>query len=422
MVDRATLAATVLRRCDELAVFSEVPGQLTRRSFSPPMHDVHNTIAQWMGAAGMAVRRDSVGNLIGRYPARQPDAPVLVIGSHLDTVPNAGRYDGVLGVMLGLALVEALGGRRLSYALEVVGFMDEEGVRFAIPFIGSLGYVGALPSDWLTRPDADGITLREAITSFGLVADNAGRQAALPERALGYLEFHIEQGPVLEHAGLPVGVVEAIAGATRVQVTFHGRAAHAGTTPMTARRDALAGAAAFVLAAEHRAQGTSGLVATVGQVTVLPGASNVVPEAAHLALDVRHANDAVRNDALATLQTEAEEIARSRGLRVTWTTVADVPAVRLDPLFVALLETATHEIGVPVRRLVSGAGHDAMILARYLPAAMLFLRCAEGISHHPDERVTVDDIATALHVGEVVLDLLDQRLTAFQARSGTERG
>ncbi|MBX6753473.1 MAG: allantoate amidohydrolase [Thermorudis peleae] len=416
MVDRAALAATVLRRCDELAAFSEVPGQLTRRSFSPPMHDVHNTIAQWMRAAGMTVRRDSVGNLIGRYPARQPDAPVLVIGSHLDTVPNAGRYDGVLGVMLGLALVEALGGRRLSYALEVVGFMDEEGVRFAVPFIGSRGYVGALPSDWLTRSDVDGITLREAITSFGLHAHNAGGQAALPDRALGYLEFHIEQGPVLERAGLPVGVVEAIAGATRAQVTFHGRAAHAGTTPMTARHDALAGAAAFILAVERRAQVTPGLVATVGQVTVLPGASNVVPEATHLALDVRHADDGVRNDALVALQADAEEIARSRGLRVTWTIVADVPAVRLDPQFVALLEAATREVGVPVRRLVSGAGHDAMILAQYLPAAMLFLRCAEGISHHPDERVIVDDVATALHVGQVMLDLLDQRLTAAQAQ------
>jgi allantoate deiminase len=403
-------AEEVLRRCAVLAQFSEEPGRLTRRFLSRAYADVVAQIRAWAEAARMEVTVDGIGNVLATYPGRRPGAPFLVIGSHLDTVPDAGRYDGALGVVLGLTLVEALAGHRLSYGIQVVGFSDEEGVRYGIPFLGSRGYVGQFEPAWLEVRDHEGTTLREALRHFGLDPERAAQNCSLPERALGYLEFHIEQGPVLEEAGVPVGIVTGIVGMTRASVTFHGIAAHAGTTPMGARRDALAGAASFIVAVERLARSIPGLVATVGQVDVQPGATNVVPGTVGLSLDVRHADDRVRQAAVQRLHRQAARVAAVRKLAVEWSISDDRQAIQFDNWLRDLLEVTLWESGHPVVHLTSGAGHDAMVLAQHLPSALLFLRCAGGISHHPAERVDVDDVAVALAAGHAFLQRLDQWL------------
>lgn len=408
MRDFSFLARKVLQRCEMVATFSEEAGRITRTYLSEPMWALYREVASWMQEAGMVAGVDPAGNLVGRYPARTPNAPTLIIGSHLDTVPNAGRYDGVLGVLLGLALVETLEGRHLSYALDVVGFGDEEGVRFGVPFLGSRGFIGDFPEAWLSLTDARGATLAETLRRRGLDPARVG-EAAFRGRGLGYLEIHIEQGPVLDEAGVPLGVVEGIVGLSRIEVIFRGRAAHAGTTPMAARRDALCGAAAFVLATEARARQTPGLVATVGRLQVTPGADNVVPGAVKLAVDLRHQTDAVRCGAWEALADEAWRIARSRALDWSWQVLSEVEAVHLDPGLIGMLEAAVQDAGLPVHRLLSGAGHDAMVVGRVMPAAMLFLRSPGGISHHPDEEVEMEDVAAALRVGVRFLELLEER-------------
>ncbi len=403
----AHVAQRVLHRCDELATCSEESGRLTRTCLSPALREVHRRLATWVEAAGMRWRVDAVGNFLARYPAdHEEGAPVLVIGSHLDTVPDAGRYDGTLGVLLGLALVEQLAGRCLPFAIELVGFVDEEGVRFDIPFLGSSSYVGAFVPEWLERRDWQGVTLGEALRAFGLDPARALGGGSLPPATLGYLEFHIEQGPILERADLPVGVVTAIVGITRARLTFRGQAAHAGTTPMAERRDALAGAAEFVLAVESAGRAAPGLVATVGELVVRPGASNVVPGEVTCSLDVRHQDDATRVQAVQALRQQAEAIAAARGLELDWHCVSETAATPLDPELTALLADAVASVGLPVYQLPSGAGHDAMVLARRVPAAMLFLRTPGGLSHHPAERVEFGDVVVALQVGAAFLERL----------------
>jgi allantoate deiminase len=369
----------IIHRCRELARCTEEPGRITRTFLSPPMREVHRLVRGWMEAAGLRVRVDAAGNIRGV----RGEGPRLMIGSHLDTVPDAGAFDGILGVVIGIALAA----RRPACAVEVIGFSDEEGARFGIPFIGSR----AIAADPVTEP-----AVMEAIRQFGL--DPAGDAAT---DALAYLEFHIEQGPVLESLSLPVGVVESIAGQTRAEVRFTGRAGHAGTTPMHLRRDALAGTAEWIGAVMREACATSGLVATVGKIHVEPGAVNVVPGAAVVSLDLRHAHDEVRQRAVASLRNAAEEIAARRGLSAAWEVRMDQAAVALD---CAPVERAVAAAGLPVHRMTSGAGHDAMILARKVPASMLFLRSPGGVSHHPDETVLPEDVDAALAVGERFLD------------------
>lgn len=403
VVSTADPAREVVTRCQKLARFSEdVAG--TRRTFlSAPMRDCHEQITKWVKAAGAEVSVDAAGNLRGVYPAAQSNAPRLLLGSHLDTVPNAGAYDGVLGVVLAVALLEALDGKRLPFGIEVVGFSEEEGVRFGTPFIGSRALVGRLDEEVLSCRDANGISVREAIRGYGLnPAEIPG--AALKDDAFAYFEFHIEQGPVLEALGRPLGAVEAITGQTRMEFRFSGRANHAGTTPMHLRHDAIAGAAEWISAAERMAKGNPDLVATVGRIEAKPGATNVIAGEALLSLDLRHKSDEVRARTQGVLVRQAEEIAQRRRLSVESRVLLDQQAVAMDAFLVGQIEESIRKTGCQPHRMVSGAGHDAMIMAEKVPAAMIFLRTPGGISHDPAESVEIEDVARALECGLHLLD------------------
>ena len=368
------------------------------------MHACHQELAKWIEPLGAQVRIDAAGNFRAVYPAAQPNALRLLIGSHLDTVPNAGAYDGILGVVLAVALLEELHGRRLPFAIEVIGFSEEEGVRFAAPFIGSRALVGSLNQELLGALDKRGISVQKAIEEFGLNPAEVS-QAALKNDAIGYLEFHIEQGPVLEKLNLPLAAVEAIAGQSRLEFTFLGHANHAGTTPMYLRRDAIAGAAEWIGAAERKAQEVPGLVATVGKIDAKPGATNVIAGQATLTLDVRHSSDDIRTRAVDNLIHQAREIAARRGLSVKDSRILSQRAVAMDLFLIGEIEQAIVKTGCMSHRMVSGAGHDAMILAEKVPSAMIFLRTPGGISHDPAESVLQDDVEKALVCG---LHLLDQ--------------
>jgi allantoate deiminase len=396
----------VVERCRLLAGFTEEPGFTTRTFLSAPMHGVHKMVGQWMRDAGCEVDVDPAGNLRGSYRSENPLARRLYIGSHLDTVPRAGAFDGILGVVLGVELVELLKGRRLPFHIEVVGFSEEEGVRFGVPFLGSLAMVGELSEELLARRDANGATVRDAIRSYGLEPEKVA-EAEADRDAIGYLEFHIEQGPVLESLKLPLGVVEAIVGQSRLELAFQGKANHAGTTPMHLRQDALQGAAEWVSAVEREACLTSGLVATVGRLEVRPGAGNVIPESARATLDLRHPDDGVRRDAVSRLLDIAQQIAARRHLTLLVDPRLDQAAVPMDSNLTSALADAAIALGYPPHRMVSGAGHDAMIVARRMPVAMLFLRSPGGISHHPDEAVLTEDVAAALTVGLKFLEQME---------------
>jgi allantoate deiminase len=398
-------AEEVIARCRKLARFSEDIGGTRRTFLSAPMRECHREIAAWMKPLGVETRIDAAGNLRGLYPGAESKAPRLLLGSHLDTVPNAGAFDGVLGVVVAVALLEGLDGRRLPFGIEVVGFSEEEGVRFGTPFIGSRALTGRLDNELLAREDARGISVRKAIADFGLNPREIS-QAALEEGILGYIEFHIEQGPVLETLNRPLGVVEAIAGQSRLEFIFLGRANHAGTTPMHLRRDAIAGAAEWIIAVEREAQSVPGLVATVGVIEAKPGATNVIAGETRLTLDVRHGSDEVRSRAVDNLIRQAEEIAERRGLSVSRNVLLSQQAVPMDLFLVNEIERAIGQAGCEPHRMVSGAGHDAMILADRIPSAMVFLRTPGGISHDPAESVRTDDVVKAIECGMHLLEQL----------------
>ena len=387
----------MLARADELAAISEEDGRLTRGFATPALARAGDRVARWMEDAGLTVRRDAVGNVMGRVGAGRP----LVLGSHLDTVPDAGRYDGPLGVLAALAVAERVAVRGNGCSLEVVAFADEEGTRYGTSYLGSSAYTGSFESAWLDVVDEAGVTLRDAIRNAGGDPDMAVT-APVPELA-GYVEVHIEQGPVLEREGLPVGVVTAIAGQTRARIVLTGEAGHAGTLPMDARRDALAAAAEVVLSVERLGRAEAGLVATVGALSLSPNVGNVVPGEARMLLDVRHADDRIRRRAASEIRDELERIAAARSVDAAWTLRYDTAAVELDPRLRRRLADAVREQGLSLRELVSGAGHDAVVLSRICPAAMLFVRCAGGISHDPRESVSEEDVAVALDVLERVV-------------------
>jgi allantoate deiminase len=402
-------AADVIRRCRLLADHSEEPGSTLRTFLSEPMRAVHRDIGEWMTDAGMRVTVDAAGNLRGVYDAAAPGAPRFYIGSHLDTVPSAGAFDGILGVVMGVALVERLEGRRLPFGIEVLGFSEEEGVRFRTPFIGSRAFVGTLDDEMLSRVDGRGMTVSEAIQQFGLDSSRVP-EARFSEPSLGYLEFHIEQGPVLDRLGLSLGIVNAIAGQTRAEVTFTGTSGHAGTTPMTARADSLACAADWVLAVEHEGRSTPGLVATVGKIEVRPGAANVIAGHCTASLDVRHVDDEVRLASIERLQSQTYAISSARGLDVRWHTQLDQLSVAMSAPLVAALTKAVERTGTPMLQMPSGAGHDAMVIAGHMPTAMLFLRSPGGVSHHPDETVREEDVEAALQAGGHLLGQLAEQM------------
>ncbi|MFC4444123.1 allantoate amidohydrolase [Caulobacter henricii] len=388
-------------RCDLLGVppYSEVDGQLTRRFLSPAHDAALDTLSLWITEAGMTVRRDAAGNLIGRYEGASPDAPALLIGSHIDSVRNGGRYDGPLGILLGVDLIEALhdAGRRLPFALEVIAFGDEEGSRFAASMSCSRAVAGTLdPAAVLGMIDAEGVTLAQAFTAFGLDPARITEAARKPSDVIAFLEAHIEQGPVLEAEGLALGVVTAIAAQKRLMVRISGMAGHAGTTPMPLRKDPGPAAAECILALERICRaGTDNLVGTVGRMTALPGAFNVIPGAVEFSMDIRAETSATRDAAVEAITTEIHTIAARRGLTATVTLMQALDESPCDPDLTALLESAVGDLGLPVRRLPSGAGHDAMVMADLCPTAMLFIRCEGGISHNPAESVTEADCALA---------------------------
>jgi allantoate deiminase len=389
---------------------SDEPGRLTRLTWGPAWREAVGLVRGWMEEAGLLTRLDAVGNLVGRREGRRAGTPALLLGSHLDTVIDAGRFDGVLGVLLALAAVEELEVRekRPAFALEVVAFADEEGVRFPCALTGSRAMAGTLDPAVLGLTDRDGTTLAEALQACGLDPEGLAACARRPGEILGFLEAHIEQGPVLEQEGVALGLVRAIAGATRLEVLVEGRVGHAGTVPMRLRRDALAGAAEMVLTVERLARGTEGLVATVGRLEVLPGAVNTIPGRVRFTIDLRSPEDRERTRALADLRSDLEAIARRRGLGLRLVPTHEAPAVACDPALLDALARARARHGLPDRRLVSGAGHDAMAIAAIAPVAMLFVRCRGGISHDPAEHAAPADIEAALAVLVETIVLLSE--------------
>jgi allantoate deiminase len=444
-----------MERCDLLARCSEEAGRLTRRFATPALEEARALVEGWMREAGLRTRRDPLGNLFGRRPAgilsghrpggslsgSPPDGGerALMLGSHIDTVRDAGRYDGSLGVLVALACAERLRGADLPFALEVAAFADEEGVRYGTGYLGSSVPAGRFDEGWLERVDADGTTLADALLGWGGRPEDIAGGRLNPEELLGYAEVHIEQGPVLDDRDLPVGVVTGIAGQTRARVTFTGRAGHAGTTPMEGRHDALAAAAEWIATVEAFARGyehsgpaaevhrrseersgpaaqeqrrgkehsgpasdergrCGGLVATVGEIAAEPGAPNVIPGRVTASLDVRHPDDAARELAVAALREHALRIAAARGMQAAWDELQSTAAVPCSPELTEELAAAVAEAGHEAPRLASGAGHDAAMMAAIAPVAMLFVRCAGGVSHHPDETVRAGDVDVAIDV------------------------
>ncbi|MFC5999495.1 allantoate amidohydrolase [Quadrisphaera sp. GCM10027208] len=401
-----TTAATVLARCAELDRISARPHRLERVHLTPQHAAANRLTASWMAAAGLTPWQDPAGNQWGRREGRAPGLPALVLGSHLDTVPDAGSYDGMLGVVMAVAVAERLRGTDLPLALEVVGFGDEEGTRFGTALLGSRAVAGTWDPAWWELRDAEGVSLHRAFVDFGLDPSRVGEATRTPDELVGYLEAHIEQGTCLEAADRSLGYVTTIAGARRFRLVVLGEARHAGSTPYERRRDALAGAGEVVLAVERLAQ-AHGCIATVGRLEVHPGAVNVVPGRADLSVDLRAATDAERDGMWDVLGAEIESICVRRGLRLEVAENHRAPAVACAPwLQQAVVEgigaTDDHGRDQPMG-LWSRAGHDAMAMAAITDVGMLFLRCTDGISHGPDEGVREIDVARGLDALEAAV-------------------
>lgn len=393
-------AARILERCAALARHSEQPDGLTRVFLSDEQRVVNALVLGWMRDAGMAAHLDAIGNCVGRYEAAPAGMPCLLLGSHLDTVRDAGKYDGMLGVVTAIECVAALSAqnRRLPFAVEVIGFGDEEGVRFGSTLLGSRAVAGTFDFALMDKKDAGGQSLAEALRAFGLDPARIAEAAHRASSVLAYAELHIEQGPVLEAEGLAVGVVTAINGGNRFLLEVSGMAGHAGTVPMTLRRDALAAAAECALAAERIARGMPEVVATVGRFEALPGAMNVIPGRVRFSLDVRAPTDAKRHAAVDALRREFSTIAKRRTVDLEWSPLWEAKTAACDAALQAQFARAIEAEGIRVRHLPSGAGHDGMAMVDLAPIGMVFVRCKDGISHHPAEAVDVDDVATGARV------------------------
>lgn len=393
-----TAGRQIIDRCDALAELTEEPGRLTRTFGTPQHRRALDLIAGWMEQAGMRCREDAAGNLIGRYEAGEPGgAATLMMGSHQDTVRDGGRYDGMLGIVAPISAIERLhrDGERLPFAVEVAAFTDEEGVRFQTTLLGSKAIAGTLDPSVLEARDGDDVTVAEALRAFGA---DPGRieEAAYPAGSLlTFVETHIEQGPQLEGADRPLGVVTAIAGGTRLEIALEGEAGHAGTVPMNARRDAFTGAAEAALAIERHCRDDGGLVGTVGRIAVRPGAVNVIPGEAIFTADIRAPEDTRRRTAVDTLRRRIEDIAAGRGLECRIRVLYDADGCTCDPRLVEALSAAVAAEGTQPLHLYSGAGHDAMAMSAIAPVGMLFVRCRDGVSHHPDESITAADADAA---------------------------
>jgi len=391
----------ILKQADVLATFSEDAPQVTRTYLSKEHKQAGEYLIGLMRDAGMTAGFDALGNIVGRYEAGVPFAPVVMTGSHQDSVRNAGKYDGLFGILSAIACVRELHrqGKRLPYTLEIVGFGDEEGVRFPATLVGSRAMVGQFDPAWLERTDANGVSMRQAMIDFGGDPDAWGsldRRNGEHGDVVAFVESHIEQGPVLLNEGLAVGVVTAIAGATRMRLNVTGLAGHAGTVPMGARQDALAATAEMVLLVERYCSENAGLVGTVGKLTVKPGAINVIPQDVEFTIDVRSGTDSIRRAAVEAFRSGLQQIAARRNVRLNIETLYDEPAALCDASLQKQFEAAIAAQGITPRYLPSGAGHDAMVFPAVAPMAMLFVRCGNnGISHHPDETITAEDAEIA---------------------------
>ena len=401
LTSTSMLGQRAIDRCDVLGgvPYSEDTDRLNRPYLTESHRNALETVKIWMTGARMSVRVDPMGNLVGRYEGIRPNAPALLIGSHIDTVRDGGRYDGALGVMLGIECVEVLANknRRLPFAIEVIAFGDEEGSRFPVSMLCSRALAHGLAESALAVTDEDGLSLQQALYDFGLDPERAGEAIRRREDVVAYLEAHIEQGPVLEAEGLPIGVVTGIAAQLRVRAKFFGMAGHAGTTPMNLRQDAIAAAAAAVLAVELICRsGPPDLRGTVGRFNTSTSAFNVIAGSTEIGIDIRAGTRAVRNTAADEIRRQLEHIAASRGLSVEFTVLQDLNGCPCDPELTDLVEQAVDAVGVRPLRLLSGAGHDGMALADLARVAMLFIRCDGGVSHNAAENVNAPDVELAV--------------------------
>ena len=394
-----TSAERVMRRCEALAAVSE-SGDYIERTYLSDSHKRANAIVEgWIAEAKAEHWQDAVGNVWGRLPSQDADSKTLILGSHLDTIVDAGKYDGILGVLMAVELLHLLRSQSIAlpFNIDVVGFCDEEGVRFGATLLGSYAIADRWKDDWLDLTDVNGVSIAEAMTSFGLDSTKVS-DAALPrENLAGYLEVHIEQGPVLDRANLPVGVVTAIAGARRFNFVIEGESGHAGTVPMEMRKDALVGACLCVQEVE-KAANLYDVVATVGDINCHPGAVNVVPGNVQFSLDIRSARDKTRDAAFAWLTDRFDSILNSRDLAMSWQEIHKAPSVACSSKWQRTLEKSIADCNLEVLSLPSGAGHDAMAMENITPLGMLFVRCKDGISHHPAESIMVQDVEVAMEV------------------------
>lgn len=402
-----SLGDEIVGRIDELAAISEAPEHLARIFLTREHRAAADLILSWMRSAGMDAHLDAIGNVCGRYEGERPGLPCLMLGSHYDTVRDAGRWDGPLGLITAISCVADLykRGRRLPFAIEVTGFADEEGVRFASTLLGSRAVAGTFDESVLGVKDEAGISMHDALVQFGLDPDHIGAAARARSELLAYVELHIEQGPVLEALKLPVGVVTAIAGATRLAASLTGMAGHAGTVPMALRRDALTGAAECIVAIEELCRtDEGGLVGTVGYIHALPGATNVIPGQVSFTLDLRAPTDTHRKKAVTDIVRQIEAIAKRRNLELQVDVTHENRTVPCAPWLKRQVADAIAGEGFRVFELPSGAGHDGMAMIDIADVAMVFVRCRGGISHHPDEHV---DTADADAGAQVLLRLIE---------------
>lgn len=393
------MADNIMLRCDVLATISQHATELTRIYLSNEHAKANQQVAKWMEQAGMTVWQDAVGNICGRYEGNQPGLPALLLGSHLDTVKNAGRYDGILGVITAIEVVNFLQQQqvRLAMAIEIVGFADEEGTRFGVTLLGSHALTGNWSQSWLAVEDEHHITMDNAMHHFGLDPELIVQAQRPVASILAYLELHIEQGPCLEAAQLAVGVVTAINGARRLIIKLTGHAGHAGTVPMGQRADALAGSAEWIAAVERLTiKAANNLVATVGQINCKPNAVNVIAGEVELTLDIRGPQDEAVDTLLDLLLAEGSQIALQRGLSFEAHEYYRIKATPCDIGLQACLTEAVTQVQGRSISLPSGAGHDAIAMAHNWPIGMLFVRCYKGISHHPRESVNQQDVAIAI--------------------------
>jgi allantoate deiminase len=401
-----SMGAAIVDRLTKLATVSDEEGGLTRLYLSPAHRKAADLVLEWMRDAGMSARIDAVGSVIGRYEADRPNARTLILGSHIDTVRQAGAYDGNLGVVTAIEVVRRLHaeGRRAPFAIEVAAFGDEEGLRFPSTLGGSRALAGRLDPAILDERDAEGVSRRDALVAFGCDPTRIAEEGRRPRDVVGYVEAHIEQGPVLEAENRPVGIVTAINGASRGEVKLTGESGHAGAVPMSLRHDAIAAAAAMVSAVESRAATDQDLVATVGRLEIAHPATNTIPGAVAFTLDIRSPDDRARKAAVSDIIDRLEEIARARGVGARIDIGYEATACRSDPHLSNALAAAVKRLGMPERRLPSGAGHDAMAFDGRIPFAMLFVRCRGGVSHNPAEYASPDDIDIG---ARVLLDFID---------------